>query len=190
MKREVLPTVLSGTLPISGPDCVRGHATDSAPSREPGSVPNRGPDLMPAPDSRPERQPLTVPAALKHRPTGIHVLADLGGIAAEKLCSCEALDALLRAAAEAAHARVLHSHFHGFGDGQGVTGVVLLAESHISIHTWPECGFAAADIFMCGAAQPELALAIVVKALQPSSHSVQSIYRAPPAGPDAGDRLP
>lgn len=123
----------------------------------------------------------TATAALKHRPTGTHVLADLGGIAAEKLCSCASLEALLRAAAEAANARVLHSHFHGFGDGQGVTGVVLLAESHISIHTWPECGFAAADIFMCGDAQPELALAIVVQALQATAHSVQSIYRSPPA---------
>ena len=111
-----------------------------------------------------------------------HHVADLGGIAAEKLCSCAALDALLRAAAEAANARVLHSHFHGFGDGQGVTGVVLLAESHISIHTWPECGFAAADIFMCGEAQPELALAIIETALQPSSRSVSSIHRSPPAG--------
>jgi S-adenosylmethionine decarboxylase len=58
-------------------------------------------------------------------------------------------------------ARVLFSHFHAFGEGQGVTGVVLLAESHITIHTWPECGFAAADIFMCGSAQPELALALI-----------------------------
>lgn len=119
---------------------------------------------------------------LKHRPTGTHVLADLGGIAAEKLCSCASLDALLRTAAEAANARVLHSHFHGFGEGLGVTGVVLLAESHISIHTWPECGFAAADIFMCGDAQPELALAIIETALQPSSRSISSIHRSPPAG--------
>ncbi|MET0321694.1 MAG: adenosylmethionine decarboxylase [Duganella sp.] len=109
------------------------------------------------------------------------MLADLGGIAADKLCSCAALDALLRTAAEAAHARVLHSHFHGFGDGQGVTGVVLLAESHISIHTWPECGFAAADIFMCGDAQPESALALIEAALQPSSRSVSSVRRCPPA---------
>lgn len=118
---------------------------------------------------------------LKHRPTGTHLLADLGGIAGEKLRSCASLDALLRAAAEAANARVLHSHFHGFGDGQGVTGVVLLAESHISIHTWPECGFAAADIFMCGDAQPELALAIIETALQPSTRSISSIHRSPPA---------
>lgn len=122
----------------------------------------------------------TATAAHKHRPTGTHVLADLGGIAAEKLCSCASLDALLRAAAEAAKARVLHSHFHGFGDGQGVTGVVLLAESHISIHTWPECGFAAADIFMCGDAQPELALAIIETALQPSSRKINSVHRSPP----------
>ena len=114
---------------------------------------------------------------LKHRPTGTHVLADLGGIAAEKLCSCTALDALLRAAAEAAHARVLHSHFHGFGDGQGVTGVVLLAESHISIHTWPEHGFAAADIFMCGDAQPQRALDLIDAALHPTTRSVQTVAR-------------
>ena len=115
-----------------------------------------------------------------HQPAGTHVLADLSGIDAEKLCSCEALEQLLRAAAGAAHAHVLHSHFHGFGEGQGVTGVVLLAESHISIHTWPECGFAAADIFMCGSAQPELALTIIESALQPASREITTIRRAPP----------
>lgn len=142
----------------------------------PATVPDTAIDPVPGPAAH-----AAATAALKHRPTGTHVLADLGGIAAEKLCSCESLDALLRAAAEAANARVLHSHFHGFGDGQGVTGVVLLAESHISIHTWPECGFAAADIFMCGDAQPELALAIMETALQPSSRSISSVHRAPPA---------
>ena len=115
-----------------------------------------------------------------HRPVGIHVLADLSGIDAEKLCSCAALEQLLRDAAEAADARVLHSHFHGFGEGQGVTGVVLLAESHISIHTWPECGFAAADIFMCGNAKPELALAIIEAALAPASRQINTVRRAPP----------
>lgn len=128
-----------------------------------------------------ESLPGTAVQPLSHRPSGTHVLADLSGIAAEKLSSCEGLDRLLRAAAEAANARVLHSLFHGFGDGQGVTGVVLLAESHISIHTWPECGFAAADIFMCGNAQPELALAIIESALQPTSRHISTIRRTPPA---------
>jgi hypothetical protein len=54
----------------------------------------------------------------------------------------------------AAGARILHGHFHTFGRRQGVTGVLLLAESHISIHTWPEAGFAAVDIFMCGECAP------------------------------------
>ena len=128
-----------------------------------------------------ERLPSAVTTSpVVHRPAGIHVLADLNGIDAERLSSCEALEKLLRAAAEAAHAHVLHSHFHGFGEGQGVTGVVLLAESHISIHTWPECGFAAADIFMCGSAQPELALTIIVRALAPASSRVNTVRRAPP----------
>ncbi|TFW27226.1 adenosylmethionine decarboxylase [Duganella callida] len=112
-----------------------------------------------------------------HAPSGTHVLADLSGIAAEKLSNCELLQTLLCRAAEAAEAHVLFSHFHTFGDGQGVTGVVLLAESHITIHTWPECGFAAADIFMCGSAQPELALALIERTLQPLTTSVKSINR-------------
>jgi len=116
-----------------------------------------------------------------HLPSGQHLLADLSGISAEKLSCCDALDALLREAAAAARARVLFSHFHAFGEGQGVTGVVLLAESHISIHTWPEHGFAAADIFMCGDAQPELALAIIESALQPGSRQISTVRRAPPA---------
>lgn len=127
-----------------------------------------------------KRETLPQPAAV-HQPAGTHLLADLSGIAAEKLGNCAELEALLRSAAEAAHARVLFSHFHGFGVGQGVTGVVLLAESHISIHTWPECGFAAADIFMCGSAQPELALTIIEAALQPASSRINTVRRAPPA---------
>jgi S-adenosylmethionine decarboxylase len=121
------------------------------------------------------RAPATV-----HAPTGIHVLADLSGIAADKLSDCAQLESLLRAAAEAAHARVLFSHFHGFGEGQGVTGVVLLAESHITIHTWPECGFAAADIFMCGSAEPKLALTLIESALQPQATHIHTARRGPP----------
>ena len=120
-------------------------------------------------------------AAGAHLPSGQHILADLSGIAAEKLSNCSTLNALLRSAAEAAGARVLFSHFHAFGEGLGVTGVVLLAESHITIHTWPEHGFAAADIFMCGGAQPELALAILEHSLQPALRQINSVRRAPPS---------
>jgi S-adenosylmethionine decarboxylase len=115
-----------------------------------------------------------------HRPTGIHLLADFDGVHADKLVSCDAIDALLRGAAAAAGATILHSHFHSFGPAQGVTGVLLLAESHISIHTWPEFGFAAADIFMCGDAAPQLALDVIEQALRPASRIVQTIARGRP----------
>ncbi len=114
---------------------------------------------------------------MAHRPAGIHLLADLAGIDAALLVDPDAIDALLREAALAAGACILHSHFHTFGPGLGVTGVLLLAESHISIHTWPEHGFAAADIFMCGDAQPGRALAVVDAALTPATRSVQTIAR-------------
>ncbi|GAB3374374.1 adenosylmethionine decarboxylase [Massilia agri] len=113
----------------------------------------------------------------EHRPAGIHLLADLAGVKAALLVDPDAIDALLRTAAVAAGARILHSHFHTFGRGMGVTGVLLLAESHISIHTWPEHGFAAADIFMCGDAQPQLALDVIDAALRPATRSVQTIAR-------------
>ena len=112
-----------------------------------------------------------------YRPTGAHLLADLYGVDPRKLIDAATIEALLRTSALAAGAQVLHSHFHTFGAGQGVTGVVLLAESHISIHTWPEFGFAAADIFMCGSAQPQLALEVIALAFGPTSRIVQTIAR-------------
>lgn len=105
------------------------------------------------------------------------MLADLHGIDPALLIDAAAIDALLREAALAAGARILHSHFHTFGEGMGVTGVLLLAESHISIHTWPEVGFAAADIFMCGAAQPQLALGLIEDSLRPASRDVRIVER-------------
>lgn len=113
-----------------------------------------------------------------HLPAGCHLLADLSGVEAGRLGDCDELEALLRSAAAAAGARVLHSHFHGFGAGMGVTGVVLLAESHISIHTWPENGFAAVDIFMCGASQPHTALGVIHAALGPQRCQLNTIRRS------------
>jgi S-adenosylmethionine decarboxylase len=111
------------------------------------------------------------------RPVGHHLLADLYGVQPDLLRDGAALELLLCRAAEDAGARVLGSHFHSFGLAEGVTGVVLLAESHLSIHTWPETGLAAADIFMCGAANPARALAVLLEVLSPSRRHVQTVRR-------------
>jgi S-adenosylmethionine decarboxylase len=83
---------------------------------------------------------------------GMHLLVDLWG--ASNLCDPDLIDHALRDAAEAAGATILHGHFHHFSPNGGVSGVLVLAESHISIHTWPERDFAAIDIFMCGSCNP------------------------------------
>ncbi len=115
--------------------------------------------------------------SLVHQPSGAHLLADFYGVAEDTLRNADTIASLLRKSAEVAGATVLFSHFHTFGVGLGITGVLLLAESHITIHTWPENGFAAADIFMCGHAEPERALEALRLALQPASCKVQNILR-------------
>lgn len=101
---------------------------------------------------------------MQHRPTlpivapcGLHVLADFHG--ATNLHDCGPAEPVFRRAAEAAGATVLGVEFHDFGQRAGFTGVAILAESHISIHTWPETGFAAIDVFMCGDCDPTVAMA-------------------------------
>lgn len=110
-------------------------------------------------------------------PSGQHVLADLHGIDPNQLNDSSTVEQLLLKSAQAAGATILSSHFHTFGSNRGVTGIVLLAESHISIHTWPEFGFAAVDIFMCGNSQPQRALDVLQIAFAASTSSVKTIAR-------------
>jgi S-adenosylmethionine decarboxylase len=98
---------------------------------------------------------------------GMHLLLDLWGAA--DLGDPARLEHAMCAAAEAAGATVLHSHFHHFSPDGGVSGVVVLAESHISIHTWPERDFAAIDIFMCGACDPYKSVPVIEAAFRPRS---------------------
>jgi S-adenosylmethionine decarboxylase len=98
---------------------------------------------------------------------GTHLLVDLWG--ATNLCDPELIDTALREAAEAAGATILHGHFHHFSPNGGVSGVLVLAESHISIHTWPERDFAAIDIFMCGACDPHLSIPTLKETFRPAT---------------------
>jgi len=106
---------------------------------------------------------------------GTHLLVDLWG--AQNLTDPDHIDRALRAAAEAAGATILHGHFHHFSPNGGVSGVLVLAESHISIHTWPERNFAAVDIFMCGACDPHHGLPALVEAFSPRSTHIDEQRR-------------
>ena len=87
-----------------------------------------------------------------------------------------ALEALLRRAADAGNATVLSCHMHGFGADGGVTGVALLAESHITVHTWPESGYAAFDVFMCGGCDADRAAKVLAEAA-PARAIIRSVAR-------------
>lgn len=101
---------------------------------------------------------------------GTHVLLDLWG--ARHLDDAAWIERAMRRAADVAGATLLHIHLHRFGDGGGVTGVAVLAESHITVHTWPERGFAAFDVFMCGGCRPDLAAEALRSALEPERSEI------------------
>jgi S-adenosylmethionine decarboxylase len=96
---------------------------------------------------------------------GTHLLVELWG--AHNLCDPGLAETALTDAALEAGATILHSYMHPFGPNMGVSGVVVLAESHISIHTWPERGYAAVDIFMCGSCDPYLAVKVLKSVFTP-----------------------
>ncbi|HFC8833529.1 TPA: adenosylmethionine decarboxylase [Neisseria subflava] len=96
---------------------------------------------------------------------GNHGLLDLYGCDEAILKDEGRLKTALMAAAQATEATILTKHFHTFGGAGGVTGVLLLAESHISIHTWPEHRFAAIDAFICGGMKLEKVKEILCREL-------------------------
>jgi len=112
---------------------------------------------------------------------GRHLLADLHGC--HGLDDAMLIEGALRNAAKAAGATLLDLRLHLFGPGQGITGMALLAESHISIHSWPEHGYAALDFFLCGRQHDvEAALAAVCDALVPQEIRRKIIHRGYGAG--------
>tara|TARA_B100001989_G_scaffold251613_1_gene231230 strand:+ start:1121 stop:1534 length:414 start_codon:yes stop_codon:yes gene_type:complete len=98
---------------------------------------------------------------------GRHVLADFWGV--ENMGDDAFIQKAIEDSAIKAGATILYSHYHHFGEGCGVSGVTVLAESHISIHTWPERNFAALDIFMCGDCNPDIALEHLKEVFKPLS---------------------
>jgi S-adenosylmethionine decarboxylase len=105
----------------------------------------------------------------------------LYGCPAATLDDIDVIRAAIRDAARAARSTLLHEVAHRF-EPQGVTALGLLAESHISVHTWPEVGYAAADVFTCGeSCLPERACEALAHALG----AARSHLRRLPRGADA-----
>ena len=109
---------------------------------------------------------------------GVHVIADL--------CSCDAgllndpvfIEKMLKDATKAAGATEIRTIVHTFNP-VGVTGVTVLAESHISIHTWPEKGVATVDAFTCGKTDPQKAIDFICLALKGVYSERYTLLRVP-----------
>lgn len=105
-----------------------------------------------------------------------HYLLDLYGCNFDSLNNEFYLRDLLENSAEACGATVLQTMAYSFTP-QGVTAISLLSESHISIHTWPEEGKAAVDIYTCGESIPQIACDIIIEQLKPVDHSCRVVTR-------------
>jgi S-adenosylmethionine decarboxylase proenzyme len=118
-------------------------------------------------------------------PEGRHVLAEMTGCPPEVLNDVAGLETCFRNCAVEGGATLVSSHFHHFSP-QGVSGVVVIAESHVTVHTWPEHGYAAVDVFTCG--RPEVAetvMALIIDALHAENVHRTSFQRGPHAAPTA-----
>ena len=112
---------------------------------------------------------------------GTHLIIDLwGGSGYDDI---DLMRATLRRAVDAAGATLLHLHLHHFTPNGGVSGVAVLAESHISVHSWPEADYAAFDVFMCGDSEPHKAVDVLRAAFSPSEVTVSEYLRGETEAP-------
>jgi S-adenosylmethionine decarboxylase len=109
------------------------------------------------------------------RCAGAHLIVDL--YEAGRLDDIDHIEETLRRCVTAAGATLLHMHLHHFEPNGGVSGVAVLAESHISIHSWPEASYAAIDIFMCGNANPDACVPVLREAFAARRVAVSELLR-------------
>ena len=114
---------------------------------------------------------------LSRFPNGVHYTLELYDCPAERLDDVVFIEAALREAAERAHCELLKIALHHFAP-HGVTAVALLAESHLSIHTWPEHGYAAVDLFTCGEnVYPRAACEFLADRFSARTHEINMLSR-------------
>ncbi|MCZ6710168.1 MAG: adenosylmethionine decarboxylase [Gammaproteobacteria bacterium] len=108
---------------------------------------------------------------------GRHILVDFLDCDPEVLKFVDPMREILLRAAKECKATVMDDLFHQY-EPFGVSGVVLIAESHLSVHTWPEDGFAGLDIFTCGAEmEPEVAVEIMKREFSAGEAVVKTLVR-------------
>lgn len=109
------------------------------------------------------------------RCAGAHLIIDLYD--AHRLDELELMEHSMRKCVDEAGATLLHIHLHPFEPNGGISGVAVLAESHISVHTWPELQYAAFDVFMCGVARPERCIEVLLETFTPRRVTVEELLR-------------
>ena len=105
---------------------------------------------------------------------GTHLIIEVTG--AEGLDDAARIRGAFRECVDVCGATLLHIHTHKFSP-QGVSGVAVLAASHITVHTWPEIGYGAFDVFMCGAAQPWKAVEVLRRTFNAGEVRVKELLR-------------
>lgn len=106
---------------------------------------------------------------------GTHLIIDLHN--ATKLDCLTTMENALNKCVTVSKATLLHIHLHHFTPNGGISGVAVLAESHISVHSWPELGYAAFDVFMCGDSTPEKSVDVLREAFKPDRIAVSELLR-------------
>jgi len=121
------------------------------------------------------------------RHAGTHLLIDVFG--AKRLDDLKHIERTLKRCVEVAGATLLHVHLHHVSPNGGVSGVAVLSESHISVHSWPEADYAAFDVFMSGDAKPELCVDVLRDAFSAANVVVKPFKRGePPAWRAAAEK--
>ncbi len=120
-----------------------------------------------------------------HATKGEHYIVEVSGCNPEIIGDVKKVQDILIQAAKEANVEIWSVSFHRFPPN-GVSGVVVISESHLSVHTWPEVGYAAIDIYTCGEqAEPEKAVEYAVKAFEGKHVHITEITR----GLDDGDHM-
>ena len=120
---------------------------------------------------------------------GTHVLLEFFGCDPQSLASKEGVEKAFLEAARAARVKIVDVFFHQF-QPYGVSGVVVIEESHFTIHTWPEHGYAALDLFYCSPdVDAEAAIKVLTKAFKPQNVSMIEVKRGLRIGSEKTETL-